>query len=137
MTVGRGCATTALPQTTPTVPPTPFPTPHAAAHAAAHAAPDAPAAAAHSAACPRRTCCSLQLRSRAVFRLGPSQAAVVLQDPPHLWPTDATAGPSRPLQLRGWFCQLASGLVCAEKGVVLPGAWQRLPESGRWMHDIV
>merc|ERR1719350_1809746 len=27
MTVGRGCATTALPQTTPTIPPTPFPTP--------------------------------------------------------------------------------------------------------------
>merc|ERR1712066_794769 len=26
-TVGRGCATTALPETTPTVPPTPFPTP--------------------------------------------------------------------------------------------------------------
>merc|ERR1712039_1157302 len=26
-TVGRGCATTALPGTTPTVPPTPFPTP--------------------------------------------------------------------------------------------------------------
>merc|ERR1719145_475767 len=27
MTVGRGCATTALPETTITVPPTPFPTP--------------------------------------------------------------------------------------------------------------
>merc|ERR1719433_1900037 len=27
MTVGRGCSTTALPETTPTVPPTPFPTP--------------------------------------------------------------------------------------------------------------
>jgi len=65
-----------------------YPTSHAASDEAA-----APTAT-HSSACPRGTSRPLQLRCRTVFLLGRSQAAVVLQFPPHLRPTDATASSS-------------------------------------------
>jgi len=115
--------------------------PHATAHAAAHAAPHAAGATAsshpatsaetHSAACPCRTRRSVQLRCGPVLHLGRSQTAMVLQSSSHLRPADATASPSRSLQLRGWFLELAGGLVSPEEGVVLSGSRQGLPEP-RW-----
>jgi len=115
----------------------PHATAHTAAHPAAHAAgaasastPATLASATHSAACPCRTRRSIQLRCGAVFHLGWGQAAVVLQDPPHLRPADASASPSRPIQLRGWVCELASRLVSPQERVVLSGSRQGLSEPG-------
>merc|ERR550532_185623 len=107
--------------------------PHPAAHAAAAAASSHPAtlAATHSAASPRRTCRSIQLRCGPVLHLGWGETAMVLQDPPHLRPADTTASPRRPVQLRGWVRELASRLVGPQEGVVLSGSRQRLPEP-RW-----
>jgi len=108
---------------------------HAATNSATYAAPDAASdsafAAANSATCTSRTCRSLQLRRRAVFYMGPKQAVLVLSEPSHLWPADATAGSSGSLQLRRWFRELAGRLVCPQEGVVLSGPWQRLPKP-RW-----
>merc|ERR1712154_217925 len=77
----------------------------------------------------------IQLRCRTVLHLGWCQAAVVLQDPPRVWPADATAGPSRSLQLRGWVHKLAGGLVSPQEGMVLSGSWQRLPDPRWWMRS--
>jgi len=111
--------------------------PNTATHTSTDAACDAASAAAtHSAtaAAPSsRTRGSLQLRSRPVFLLGWGQAAVVLQDSPHLWAAHSTASAGRSIQLRGWFRELAGWLECRQEGVVLSGAWQRLPEPGRWL----
>lgn len=106
---------------------------HATAHTATHAAKDKTRnSATHSAtpngtSSPSRSRGPLQLRGWTVCRLGWSQAAVVLQLPPHLWAADGTAGPSGSLQLPGRLRELAGRLVCREEGVVLQGSWEGLP----------
>jgi len=111
--------------------------PNTATHAAAHSTSDAaPTHFAATTASPSWTRGSLQLRSGPILQLGPSQTAVVLQNPSHLWPTDASTCPSRPLQLPGWLFQLAGWLVCSQEGVVLSGPWQGLPEPGWWLRDV-
>jgi len=76
---------------------------HASAYPTAHAAADeadtAASPATHSSPCTGRTSRSLQLRCWTVLFLGPGQAAVVLQFPPHLRPTDTTTSSSGSLQL--------------------------------------
>merc|ERR1711972_144710 len=100
-TVGRGCATTALPGTTVTVPPTPFShtAAHSTAHAAGHATGDSGPDPAHSSAW---TSGPIQLRRRGAHVLGLCQADLVLRSPPHLWSADRATAPSRPIQLSGW-----------------------------------
>jgi len=44
---------------------------------------------------------------------------------------------SRSVQLRRWLRKLASGLVSGKEGVVLQSPWQGLPESGRWLRDVI
>jgi len=107
---------------------------NAARHAAANSA---TASTANSAARPSWTCRSVQLRCWTVFCLGGEQAAVVLQFPSHLRAANRTTSSSRSLQLRGWFRQLAGGLVSAEEGMVLQDSWQGLPWSDwRWVRHI-
>merc|ERR1719433_1479421 len=75
----------------------------------------------------------LQFRSRPVFLLGWGQAAVVLQDSPHLWAAHSSTSAGRSIQLPRWFRELAGWLECRQKRMVLSDAWQGLPESGRWL----
>merc|ERR1712008_230094 len=49
---------------------------------------------------------------------------------------DSPGGPSRTgrsIQLPRWFLELAGWLERRQKRMVLSGAWQGLPESGRWL----
>merc|ERR1712032_204429 len=43
----------------------------------------------------------------------------------------------RPVQLRRWFRKLASRMVCGKEGVVLQSPRQGLPESRRWLCDVL
>merc|ERR1712129_99983 len=60
-----------------------------------------------------------------------------LQFPPYLWPADGAASASRSLQLSGWLRELAGRLVSSKEGVVLSRSWKGMPESRRWLRDIV
>merc|ERR1712066_661236 len=72
-----------------------------------------------------------------VHVLGLCQADLVLRSPPHLWSADRATAPSRPVQLSGWIRELAGRVVCCQEGVVLQGAWERLPKPGRWVRDFL
>merc|ERR1712150_197107 len=68
---------------------------------------------------------------------------LVLPNPPPRLPSNRTAGhrhasssarlAGRPVQLRGWFRQLAGRLVRRKEGVVLQSPRQGLPEPRRWL----
>jgi len=115
---------------------------HTATHTATHAtanstrdsAPDSASCTTpptHAAPSTSRACRSVQLRGGILPRLGWSQADLVLQPSSYLRSADGTTTPSRSLQLRGWICKLAGGLVCGQEGVVLQSSWKGLPESRR------
>merc|ERR1719330_1700182 len=48
--------------------------------------------------------------------------------------TDCTSASSRPLQLCRWLCELAGGMECREKELVLSCAWKRVPRTD-WMRN--
>lgn len=72
---------------------------HSTAHSSAHAAQDATGHSTTRTTSPSWTRRPLQLCGWTVFLVATSQAAVVLQFPPYLWPADGAAGASRSLQL--------------------------------------
>jgi len=119
-----------------------------------------PDAAAHTPCHPWRSCGSLQLRCRRREHVATGQEGLVLPySPPrvptncaapaaHLPTTNANAHPAtgaadrageacRSVQLRRWLRELASRLVSAKEGVVLPRSWQGLSKPGRRLCHIV
>jgi len=130
--------------------PNPFP------YAASHPSPDA---AAHTTRHSRWPGGSLQLRGWCGEHLAAKQEGLVLSDSPPRLPTDGAATPThctatathhaagahancatetcRSVQLRRRLCELASRLERAKEGMVLPCPWQGLPESGRWLRDLL
>jgi len=86
----------------------------------------------------------LQLRSGHTGHVESRQEVVVLHAPPRRMPSNRSANADagadagahrastacRPIQLCGWLRQLGGGMVCGQEGVVLQGAWQRMPRAG-------
>jgi len=110
---------------------------HSTAHSSTHAAQDTTGHSTTRTTSPSWTRRPLQLCGWTVFLVATSQAAVVLQFPPYLWPADGAASASRSLQLSGWLRELAGRLVSSKEGVVLSRSWKGMPESRRWLRDIV
>merc|ERR1719221_2566896 len=76
-----------------------------------------------------------QLRRSPYVEVGSIQKGILLPSSPLVPSNDADDADAPSIRLQRWFRELASRLVCGQKGMVLRSLWQGLPHCDRLCYD--